>query len=363
MYLDIAASTAVSNEVKEELLRVIDIYGNPSSLHKAGVEAKKIILNSKNVISKKIGCNTNDIHFTSGATMSNNIIIQGFMKKNDNGVLLYSAIEHNDIMMIAKEYPSRAFEIKVDLNGFIDIEHLKYYLNAYMDIPVLVSIQLANGEIGVIQDVITLSKIIRSYPSTWFHTDATQYIPHYPINIEIMKIDALSMSGQKINCIKGVGLAYIDKTLPISPIILGEQGLIGGTENVYGIACLGKAFECLEYSPNKLSNKRDCLYESLKSTGKLVGTLEHRLPNILTMMFEGVDSQRLVGLLSEEDIYVSTGSACSSHKAEPSHVLIAIGYDEQQANSCIRFSIDDNITYNDLNRVSQSVKNVLEILK
>lgn len=361
MYLDVAASTKISAQVKEELLRVLDIYGNPSSLHKAGTEAKKIILNSTDNIANKLNCKPEEIHYTSGATMSNNLIIQGFFKKNPNAMLLYSSIEHNDIIMMSNTLRCRS--IRVDKDGRIDLSLLKDMLDVYSKDPVLVSIQLANSEIGTIQNIYAISDLIKKYDNAWLHTDATQYIAHYPVDVRAMGIDALSMSGQKINCMKGIGLAFIGENMPIQPLILGEQGFIGGTENTLGIACLGKAFETLEYNNDDLIAKRNYLYNSLKSCGILVGKLENRLPNNLSMIFEGVDAQKMVTLLSEDDIYVSTGSACSSGKSDPSHVLLACGYSETLANSCIRFTIDDCITYDDLDIVIDSVKNVVSILK
>lgn len=361
MYLDVAASTKISAQVKEELLRVLDVYGNPSSLHKAGVEAKKIILDSTDIIANKINCKPEEIIYTTGATMGNNLIIRGFFKKNPNAMLIYSSIEHNDIMMLSRELRSRM--IRVDKDGRVDLYLLKDMLDVYSKDPVLVSIQLANGEIGTVQNIYAISDLVKKYDNAWLHTDATQYIAHYPVDVRAMGIDALTMSGQKINCMKGIGMAFIGENTPIQPLILGEQGFVGGTENTLGIACLGKAFDTLEYDNDEVSSKRTYLYNSLKSIGTIIGKLDNRLPNNLSMIFDNVDAQKMVTLLSEDDIYVSTGSACSSGKSEPSHVIMACGYTEEQANSCIRFTIDNSLSFEDLDYVVESVKNVVSILK
>lgn len=362
MYLDTAASTPISQNVKDRLLEVLDIYGNPSSIHSEGVNAKKIINSATEDIANIMHCKTSEINYTSGATMSNNLAIQGFMKANPNGVLLYSAIEHNDIIMLAEDVDYTCVSIPVDYTGKIIYNKFVELLNLYEDFKVLVSIQMANSEIGTIQDMKSIVKLVKSYPMTWIHTDATQYIPYYQIDIKELNVDMLSMSGQKIHCIKGIGLLYVKENTPISPIIYGEQGLVGGTENVIGIACLAQAFIDLEYHNYELEDRRNYLYILLKPYGKLVGSLENRLPNNLTMYFP-IGGEEMVIFLNENNIQTSTGSACSSQSVEPSHVLVACGYSEDIAKSCVRFTISEDITYDQLEYVADCVKTILHFLE
>lgn len=358
IYLDYAASTPVLPQVKEKLIKTLDIYGNPSSLHDEGQKANEIIWKTKDIVSKTLNCSKDEIFFTSGATMSNSIILNGF-----NHHVISSVIEHEDIQMISEFFGD--IKICVDSNGYIDMDNLKMILNdcVVYEYPTLFSIQMANGEIGTIQNIKEISKLIHSYPNCYLHTDATQYIPYYPVNVKELGIDALSMSGQKIGCIKGVGMAYISSELQeyISPIIFGKQGLVGGTENVPGIACLGEAFNQLSYNNNKMLILRDRLIGGLN--GKLVGNTENRLPNNVCMCFEGIRAESIVAMLDEYGICCSAGSACSSGDNKPSATLLAIGLSEYKANSCVRFSIGNQNTEEEIDETINTTNRVIDILR
>ena len=368
VYLDNAASTPLQQSVKDRLLDVIDIYANPSSLHSAGLQAKSLIDQSSDTIAKCLNSNPYELYYTSGATMSNNLAIQGFIKANPKCRVITSMLEHDDIYLMLENHPKElVYQIPCDNNGMLDLVDLKMKLIdlTHKDTtPVLLSIQWANNEMGVIQDMRNISRIADLFSNVYLHTDATQYVPHYPISLGDIKIDMLSCSAQKIGGLKGTGLLYIRSGVYIAPIIYGDQGLIGGTENVPGIACMAEAFKNIDYSSSTLiSSKRDYLYSKLKDCGTLVGSLENRLPNNLCMIFEGVRGEELQSLLSEFGIYVSTGSACSSHTDAPSRTLTAMGYTKEQANSSIRFSLGNDISYDDLDYVSQTVHYFVEILR
>lgn len=365
MYLDNAASTKVSKNVEDKIHEVLSIYGNPSSQHYEGYKAKEIIKIATNIISNKLNCDFENIYYTSGATMSNNLAIQGFIRKHPDCTILYSAIEHNDIILMSeyfnKIYPNKFKKISVDEYGFIDTYELSLELSECKNNPVLVVVQWANGEIGTIQNIELISKIVHSFKNTYLYTDATQYIPHYKCDLKKINIDMLGMSGQKINCIKGIGLLYIkDKNL-ISPIIFGEQGLIGGTENVLGIACLGEAFNSLNYDISALCDKRD--YFIHKINKHLIGSFSSRLPNNITVLFDGIYSDDFIELLNEYNIYASAGSACSSGNPNPSHVLKAIGLTDEEANSCIRFTINDSIKFKQIDKIVDTINKLYEMQK
>lgn len=353
IYLDNAASTPLLPSVKEKLLKVLDVYGNPSSIHKQGRIAKELINNSKNIIANKLNCNEDELFFTSGASMSNSVILTGF-----NNKIISSAIEHEDIQMICLD----SEKIFVDKNGIVNIENLKEILEKVTS-PTLFSIQMANGEIGTIQEISKISKLIHGNPNCYLHTDATQYIPYYPIDVKKMEIDALSMSGQKIGCIKGIGLAYISKKLQkhISPVIYGKQGLIGGTENVPGIVCLGEAFKNLNYDNEEMFILRNRLIDRLNGT--LIGDSEYRLPNNVCMYFESVPAETLVVLLDEYGICCSAGSACSNNDNEPSSTLLALGLNEEQVNSCVRFTLGRETTKDEIDKAIEIINNVVNILR
>lgn len=359
IYLDYAASTPVKKEVKQKLMSCLDIYGNPSSLHDAGAAAKKIITESKNIISKSINCNPDEINFTSGATMSNNTVLRGF-----RGTVVVSEIEHEDIHMLAQKFHYET--LSVDEHGIVDPNSIRlkisYIRDWSEDEPILFSIQMANGEIGTIQNIKAISNVIHSYKNTYLHVDATQYIPYFKVDAQDLKIDALSMSGQKIGCIKGVGLLYVSSyLLPyITPLVYGKQGLVGGTENVIGIACLGEAFKYLNYDNAEMYRLRNMLMEQLN--GELIGS-PNRLPNNVCMCFEGVDAQSVVMLLNEYGVCCSSGSACSSGDPDPSHVLMALHLPPQKLNSCVRFTIGQETTEEEIVESIRKINMVVSMLK
>lgn len=352
IYLDNAASTPILQQVKEKLLRCLEIYGNPSSIHNEGIKAKNIIYEAKDIISNRLNCESDELYFTSGATMSNNLLLQGF-----NGSVFCSSIEHEDILMTVEKLHGE--KILVNSDGTLDLNDLKKKITEYMDWyegePVLFSIQMANSEIGTIQDIYKISNIIHTYPNAYLHVDATQYIPYFEVDVQELKIDALSMSGQKIGCIKGIGLLYIKNTLLplIKPIIHGKQGLVGGTENVIGIACLGEAFKCLDYNNEELIKLRNMLISGLNR--ELIGSLNDRLPNNVNVCFEGLDSNTVVLTLNDCGICCSSGSACSSGDLEPSETLKAIGLPHSKINSCVRFTINKNTTTEEIEKTIEVV--------
>lgn len=355
IYLDNAASTPVLPLVKKKIIECLDIYGNPSSIHNEGQRAKALINEATKIIAKKINCKEDEIYYTTGATMSNNIVMQGFYS-----TIITSKIEHDDILLMGETF--RRFRlIGVNNKGFINTDELISELEDYKGAPILVSIQMANGEIGTIQDIKRISEIVHSYPCAFLHTDATQYIPYYQIDVKDMGIDALSMSGQKIGCIKGTGLLYLSNQLKpfIDPLIYGNQGFIGGTENVLGIACLGEAFKELNYN-TELMYKRDLLIEQLD--GILVGDDKKRTPNNVCMLFKNIDSYALVYLLNEHGIYCSSGSACSSNVDKPSSTLLAIGLGKD-AESCVRFTLNSNITTEDILYASKVINYAVKMLR
>ena len=367
IYLDYAASTPLLPQVQQKLLSVLPLYANPSSLHIQGQQAATVIEEARQEISKKLHCLPQELYFTSGATMSNNQAIRGFLKSHSFADFVTSSIEHDDIYLMIQDYP---YDLKhivpCDRYGRIDINYLKNLLDDLQsqNRVVLLSIQWANNEMGVVQNMKVVSDLVSNYHSVYLHTDATQYVPYYPIDLQELGIDMLSCSAQKIGGLKGTGLLYVREGISLSPIIYGDQGLIGGTENVPGIACIGEAFKYLDYSYNQdLLNKIHRLFNELKDYGELVGSFDNRLPNNLNMIFEGIKGEELQALLSEFGIYVSTGSACSSHIDKPSRTLTALKYTPEQANSSIRFSIGKDITDEEIIYVSNITKNSIEILR
>ena len=358
VYLDNAASTCPIPDVVKTLSDMLFIYGNPSSIHTYGREAFKVVIDARESIRQLLGANKDDeILFTSGATMSNNIFIQGYMNRHPNAALIVSEIEHKDILLLAdylKAHGRKVYKIPVYQDGTIcegTLENICWQMKKD-EREFLCSIQMANGECGVIQDYVMISKLVHTYGGI-YHSDVTQYIPYYPIDLSY--VDAFSMSGQKIGCIKGTGLLYIKHGIEIDPVIFGEQGLIGGTENVLGIACLKTAFETLDRDNTKMKDIRDILMHRLQPYGRILGSTQKRLPNNVYMSFD----RPMVAKLNEFGIMASAGSACA--KAEPSHVVLAMGYTEETARNAVRFSLSKNVTIKDIDDTVEAVLRVLWI--
>lgn len=369
IYLDSAASTKVKPKVLNTFVNIAEkYYGNPSSEHTEGYFAEKCINDAKVKISDIIHCNSNDIYFTSGATMGNQLLIQGFVAKNPHGMVITTNVEHNDIMLLMNNLDCYKHILKVNTDGIIDLNELEkiiQYSVEEMRIPTLVTIQMANSETGIIQPIHRICKIVKRYSNVFLHMDATQYIPYYPINLNCWGIDSISMSGQKIGGLKGSGLLTINKSLRenIKPVIYGEQGVIGGTPSTPLICSLGVAFEEIDYNTS-LKEKRDILLSYLQNMGGiLIGGLDNRLPNNIYIRFPNIEGNKLLYILDDHCIYIGTGSACSTDSDKPSHVAKAYGLTDQEAFECVRFTLGNEITYEDINEVKQTLEFLLPLLR
>ena len=368
IYLDNAASTKVKPCVLSKFIDVAErLYGNPSSEHTEGHLAEICIRNVKENIAAKLNCESEDIFFTTGATMSNQLLIQGFMMKHPNAMVITTNVEHNDIIMLVNNTLCCRHILNVNRDGLIDLNilyELLRYTSTEMKVPTLVSIQMANSETGIIQPIQHICSLCKEYNNVFLHMDATQYVPYYPIDMN-WGIDSISMSGQKIGGIKGSGLLVVRQIMQphIEPIIYGEQGLIGGTPSTPLIASLDIAFKTINYDMFSLQDKRDTLLSSLKDMGAvLVGGLDNRLPNNIYCRFPGINGLTLLHLLNEHDIYIGTGSACSTDSDKPSHVAKAYGLTDEEAFECVRFTLSDEISYEDIEYTVKVISSILSIL-
>ena len=369
IYLDNAASTKVKPHILAKFTEIADsLYGNPSSEHQEGSLANNCIKMVKGNIASKVHCDNDDIFFTTGATMSNQLLIQGFVAKHPNAMIVTTNVEHNDIMMLVDNLLIFRHILYVDKNGLIKLntlEEILKYSNEQMGVPTLVSIQMANSETGIIQPIHEICNICSKYDNVYLHMDATQYIPYCPINMECWGIDAISMSGQKIGGIKGSGLLVVRQALRkhIKPIIYGEQGLIGGTPSTPLIASLRVAFDEINYNTSSLQDNRDYLLSYLEDMGGiLVGTKGNRLPNNIYIRFPGIGGLNLMHLLDEWDIYVGTGSACSTDSNTPSHVAKAYGLTDEEAMECVRFTLSEETSREEIEQVIKILKGILSVI-
>ena len=385
IYLDAAATVRPSKEVVDAAMPYLqDEFYNPSAIYSDGVRVKRAIDNSRETIAGFINADADEIFFTSGSSESNCWAIQGYLLAGVMDIsttsIVTTKIEHKSIMecVDAMErfgnatYYCDVTYLDVDKDGFVNMEQLESVFKDreepnYYDI--LVSIQMANNEVGTIQNIRAISNIVHKYGGI-LHVDATQAFGHIPIDVKDMGIDMLSASAHKIGAFKGVGFLYKKNDVEIQPIIYGSQnaGYRGSTENCFGIVGFAKAVELAsEEMEDKLalSVKRDYFISELTRNGcKLNGASVHRLPNNINVQLpEGVGSEEVLYMLDLDDIQCSAGSACNSHSKKPSYVLKAIGLTDEQAARSIRFTISSDITYEDIDYVVEKVVKIMKIIR
>ena len=374
-YLDNNATTPVRPEVVEAMLPYMtEKYGNASSVHRFGQEAKNALDLSREKIAGFIGAEPEEIFFTACGTESNNIALIGHLSavpKGKNG-LVTTAVEHSAILKTGAKLEKDGMSVSyvgVDNHCVVDMDALR---NAAGNNTELVSIMHANNETGVLQDIEEAAKIAHE-AGALFHTDAVQSSGKISINVREMGIDMLSMSAHKINALKGVGALYIKKGISITPLTYGgshERGIRPGTENVAGIVGFAKALELAvnehEESARKLSALRDRLEQGIESEISDVifnGRGSPRLPGTSNVSFPRVDGEALLFGMDMEGIAVSTGSACSTGQVEPSHVLVAMGIPPNVAQSSIRFSMGWGSTDEDIDHVISVLPSVVQRLR
>lgn len=359
VYLDNAATTKPRKEVIEAVVYAMEkLYGNPSSLHSKGVEVEKQIKTIRKTISRALGCQEQELYFTSGGTESNNIAIRGIVEANARRGkhLITSRIEHPSVLNTMDDLEKKGFQVTylaVDQRGFISIDEL---MNAVKDDTILVSMMHVNNEVGSIQPIEEMVKGIKGKnANTLIHVDAIQSFGKVNLKLNQIPIDSLSFSGHKIHGPKGIGGLYVRKGTKIKPVVTGgsqEMGIRSGTENVPGIFGLGKAVEEMFHNQREKLEKILCLKKHLMDGLKtriddiyIHGDgLEDFAPHIVSVSFSGVKSEVLLHSLEGEGIFVSAGSACSSKKKGKSHVLSAMGLNDRLIDSAIRISLSDEIT-------------------
>ena len=339
IYLDSASTTKPKQEVVTAVMKCLtETWGNPSSLHRMGQDAKAIVDDARKAVADLIGAKPSEIIFTSGACEANSLAICGLLNQGDY-TLITTNIEHKSIMNLSDNYYCNKI-ISVNSDGALDLYELNDVLNSVKYIKPIVSVQYANNEIGTIQDMKRISDIVHKHRGI-LHTDATQIIPDR--KIDVTGIDMMSFSGQKLGAPKGIGVLYVRDGIDLSPIIYGsqEKSRRGGTENVPYIAGLGEAVRHLEYPTGEV---RDYFVQQVLAQITdcyLVGPIgENRLKNNASICFKGVSSEMMVVMLDQKGICVSSGSACNAG-LEVSHVLKAIGMGDD-AKSVVRFTFGDN---------------------
>ncbi len=366
IYLDNAATTPVFEEIIKELPDwTKNLYANPNSVHKFGQKVRNEIEKVRQDIANIINEPYENIIFTSGATESNNAILKGYLETTDKDEILVSPIEHKSVLNVAKYLAKKGKKVKflkVDENGNIDLDYLKKSISKN---TALVCIMHVNNETGVKQNLKEISKILKNYEIPLF-SDTVQSFIKEETNFE--DVDFYSVSGHKINSIKGIGLLI--KKKEISPLIHGggqEDGYRSGTQNTLGILALGKAVEIWNKNKDeyrkKLKQLKNTFENKIKEEipdVKIVSENTERCSNISCVIFPKVDAQSLVIALGRQEVYVSSGSACSSGTPTPSHVLLSYGYSEEEALRAIRVSFG---IFNCLEEVDEAVLRIKSVFE
>ncbi|NOU95438.1 aminotransferase class V-fold PLP-dependent enzyme [Paenibacillus sp. LMG 31456] len=378
LYLDYAATTPPYDEVVDTMSEVMKKhYGNPSSLHKLGVEAEQLVSQARAVIAKSMRCRPEEIIITSGGTESNNLAIQGAVRRfrHRGNHIITSVVEHAsvyDTCRALERQGCRVTYLPVDATGAVKLEDLELALT---EDTILVSVMAVNNETGRIQPIEQIADLLKRLQSkALFHVDAVQAVCKLPMNLAIQRIDLLSCSAHKMRGPKGIGFLYCRQNLELEPLLWGggqESGIRSGTQNVPAIVGMAKAMRIAtdhqEQFYEHTAHLRQRFIEGINDIPELVLNASvhpmDMVPYILHFSFPGMRSEVLLHALEQHGIYVSTGSACSSGAIQPSRVLKAMGYEDNRATSGIRISYSLDHTREDADYFCRILKQVVDQLK
>ena len=372
IYLDNAATTPVDEKVLEKMRLYFDEkYGNPSSLHQKGQEAKLALEESRKVIARSINAKSDEIIFTSGGTESNNLVLKGIAFSNkDKKHIIISKIEHDCVLNACKWLEEQGWKITyldVDEQGFVLPEILE---KAITNDTILVSIIHGNNEIGTIQNLEKLGEVCKQ-KGVYFHTDACQSYTKTELNVKKQNLSLVTLNAHKIHGPKGVGALYVKNGIKLTPLQHGgghEKNLRSGTENIPGIVGFAEAVKSMgKKDIEKMTKLRDKLISGIENSVegvKLNGPHgENRLCNNINFNFKSVEGEAIGGYLDAQGISSSTGSACSSKSLEPSHVLKATGLKEEETHGSLRLSLGKQNTEQEIEKVLEVLPKTIEKLR
>ena len=375
IYFDNAATTPIRPEVYDAMRPYIEsCYGNPSSVYKLARESKKAIDLARKQVADAINADSGEIFFTGCGSESDNWAIKGVaLALKDKGKhIITTNIEHHAILHTCEFLEENGYEvtyIPVDEYGMVSADDIK---KAIRPDTILVSVMTANNEIGTIEPIKEIGAVCRE-KGVYFHTDAVQAVGHIKIDVKEMNIDLLSLSGHKIGAPKGIGALYIRKGVKIKNLIHGgqqEKGKRAGTENVIGIAALGKAIELavseMEDTTERLKYLRDKIINGVLKNieySRLNGHPEERLPGNVNISFEFIEGESMLLMLDAKGICASSGSACTSGSLDPSHVLLAIGLPHEKAHGSLRISIGYQNTEEEVDKLLEVLPPIVQRLR
>jgi len=372
IYLDHSATTPVAPEVLEAMLPYFtEKFGNASSLHSVGREAKQALEESREKVAGLLGAEPGELIFTSGGTESDNLALKGIAYRNKKlgKHIITTRIEHPAVLETCRKLDAEGFEVTylpVTSEGLVEPGTLE---SAIRRDTILISVMHANNEIGTIQPLEEIGKIAAE-KDIYFHTDAVQSVGKIPTDVNALGVDLLSLSSHKLYGPKGIGALYVRKGTRLESIVQGgghERGLRSGTENIAGIVGLARAAELaretMDIEAERLAGLRDRLSDLVLGRVKdawINGTMKKRLPGNLNFGFRYVEGESLLLFLDSKGIAVSTGSACSSKKLEPSHVLLSLGLPPEECHGSLRITLGRSNTDEDVDYVAQAIAEAVE---
>lgn len=375
IYMDNAATTRVSEPVAQAMMPYLtEVFGNPSSVHSFGREARKALDHARAQVAQALGAEPKEIYFTGCGTESDNWAIRGaaYAHKDKGNHIITTTIEHHAVLHTCEQLEKEGFEVtylEVDEYGRVDVKTLEA---AIRPTTILISVMAANNEIGTLEPIEEIGRIAREH-KVLFHTDAVQAIGSVPFDVKRMNIDMLSLSGHKFHAPKGVGALYIRSGVRIDRFIRGgaqERGQRAGTENLASIVGMGRAIELatqnLEAHNAKLSALRDRLIQGILSNipeVRLNGHPTMRLPGNVNVSIRYIEGESLLLSLDLKGIAASSGSACTSGSLDPSHVLLAIGLPHEIAHGSLRFSLSEENTEAEVDYVIDTLREIVDRLR
>ncbi len=372
VYMDHSATTPLKDEVFKAMEPYLkENYGNPSSLHSWGREARQAVESARVKIALALGADAEEIYFTSGGTESNNIALRGTARRLGKGHIITSSIEHHAVLDVCRDLASQGFKVTylpVDHYGLVDPREVERAITPETG---LISIMMANSEVGTLEPVEEIGSLAREN-NILFHTDAVQAMGKLPVKMNVLKADFLSCSAHKFNGPKGIGVLYVRKGVPLIPLYNGggqERKLRPGTENVPGIVGLAKALElAVEKLPQKTTHLKilqERLLKGLLKIGEvsLNGHPSLRLPGHLNLSFNYVEGESLLLGLDLQGVAASSGSACTSGSVDPSHVLLAMGLEPEIARGSLRLTMGWGNTEEEVDYVLEVLPPLVERLR
>lgn len=375
VYADNAATTEMSDAAKQAMIESLNtVWGNPSSLHSVGQEAKTVLETAREEIAASLGAEPREIYFTSGGSEADNQAIVSAARmgaKHGKRHLISTKFEHHAVLHTLEALAKEGFEVTLLDVGEAGVVTPEQVRDAIRDDTALVTVMYANNEIGTIQPIREIGAVCRE-KKVWFHTDAVQAVGHIPVNVKDDNIDMLSLSAHKFHGPKGIGVLYARRGILLSNIIYGgaqERGKRPGTENIPAIVGMAAALResCANMARNiaHITPLRDKLIDGLSKIphSHLNGDRTHRVPGTVNFCFEGIEGESLLLLLDANGVQASSGSACTSGSLEPSHVLLALGLPHEIAHGSLRLSISEYTTEAEIDHILAAVPKVVDYLR